>query len=122
MKKAVKILVGILLAFAIAVAVIQKTTAGIIPLSDWVLQHPVETYFVKTTEENHEKLWTGNYRYVFNGYNAEGDEQQIVRVMDRELSPDAYLKMDTAGRYGKGWIEASEDEVPEEALLKLDKK
>ncbi|WP_152656642.1 YxeA family protein [Oceanobacillus sp. CFH 90083] len=121
MKKAVKVSFGTLIILTITAVVIQKTTAGIIPLTDWLLQHPVETYYTETADNNYEKLWTGNYKYVFSGYNEEGDEQQIIRVIDRELRSDAFLRIDTSGSYGKGWIEVMEEEVPEEALLQLDK-
>ncbi|WP_077603844.1 YxeA family protein [Oceanobacillus sojae] len=119
MKKAVKILIGILIIFTIAAAVIQKTTAGIIPLTDWLLQHPVETYYVETSEDNYEKLWTGKYKYVFLGYNEEGDEQQITKVMNKELRPNAFLRMDASGSYGKGWIEVMEEDIPEKPLMQL---
>ncbi|WP_052401089.1 YxeA family protein [Oceanobacillus jeddahense] len=119
MKKAVKIFIGVLIILTITAVAIQKTTAGIIPITDWLLQHPVETYYVETTEDNYEKLWTGNYKYVFSGYNEEGDEQQITKVIDRELRTDAFLRIDTSGSYGKGWVEITEEEVPEEALSQL---
>ncbi|MFD1065585.1 YxeA family protein [Oceanobacillus locisalsi] len=120
MKKRVKILVGFLIIFIAAAVAIQKTTAGIIPLTDWLLQKPVETYYVETTADNYEKLWTGNYKYIFSGYNEAGEEQQITRVMDRELRTEAFLRMDASGSYGKGWVEVTDEKVPEEALLQLD--
>lgn len=119
MKKAVKVLIGILIIFTVTAAVIQKTTAGIIPLTDWLLQHPVETYYVETSEDKYEKLWTGSYKYVFSGYNEEGDEQQITKVIDKELRPNAFLRIDASGSYGKGWIEVMEEDIPENPLLKL---
>ncbi|MFD1388485.1 YxeA family protein [Oceanobacillus oncorhynchi subsp. oncorhynchi] len=119
MKKAVKVLFGILILFTLAAVAIQKTTAGIIPLTDWLLQQPVETYYVETADDNYEKLWTGNYKYVFSGYNADGEEQQITKVIDRELRPGAFLRIDASGSYGKGWTEVREEDVSEEALLQL---
>ncbi|WP_080873645.1 YxeA family protein [Oceanobacillus timonensis] len=120
MKKGIKILVGMLIVFIFAAVAIQKTTAGIIPLTDWLLQKPVETYYVETSDDNYEKLWNGNYKYVFSGFNEDGDEQQITRVIDRELQTDAFLQMDASGSYGKGWGEVMEEEIPEAALLQLD--
>lgn len=120
LKKAVKILIGILLVLTITAITIQKTTAGIIPLTDWILQHPVETYYVETNEDNYDKLWTGNYRYVFSGFNEDGDKQEIVKVINKELRPNAFLQIDAAGSYGKGWIEVLEEDVPEKAALQLD--
>lgn len=88
-------------------------------MSQWASQRPVETYYVKTTENNYKKLWNGNYRYKFTGYNEEGNGQEIVKVIDRELRPNAFLKIDATGSYGKGWIEVVEEEIPKEALFQL---
>lgn len=118
-KKGVKGLIAILIILTIAAVAIQKTTAGIIPLTNWLLQHPVETYYVETSEDNYEKLWNGKYKYVFLGYNEEGDEQQITKVMNKELRPNAFLRMDASGSYGKGWIEVLEEDIPENPLLQL---
>lgn len=119
MKKLVKLLIGLLIILAIMFIFIQKATAEIIPLSDWVLQHPVETYYIETTEDNYEKLWTGKYRYAFLGYNGEGEEQEIIKAMDRKLRPNAFLRIDASGSYGKGWVEITEEDIPEKALMHL---
>ncbi|WP_130860529.1 DUF1093 domain-containing protein [Gracilibacillus phocaeensis] len=121
MKKIAITCVGLLAFLAILFVGIQQTTAGIIPLSDWMLHNNEESlYYVETTTD-YEELWNGNYRYEFTGFDQEGNKQRIVRVMDRELQPNAYLEIYTAGRFGKGWVEVPQEAVPEGALMQLNR-
>ncbi|KMM60154.1 hypothetical protein ACH95_09570 [Bacillus glycinifermentans] len=109
---------AVLIVFA-GLFALQKTTAGLTPLSDNFLKGlPVEAYYVKTTDA-YEKLWNSKYRYTFTGYEKTGNKQKIVRVMDRKLRAGAYLKMYTVGTYGKGWIEIEREEVPQGALAEM---
>ncbi|GAB2535276.1 DUF1093 domain-containing protein [Gracilibacillus alcaliphilus] len=102
MKKIGITLIGLLIFLTLLLIGIQKTTSVIIPLSDWTFHNNDEkVYYVKTTEE-YETLWNGNLRYQFSGFDEDGEQQKIYRVIDKKLKSDAYLKIYAAGSYGKG--------------------
>ncbi|MDR7079365.1 uncharacterized protein YxeA [Neobacillus niacini] len=64
-------------------------------------------------------MWNNHYRYTFTGYDENGNEQKIVKVIDRKLCQDAYLKIYAEGGYGGGWSEVAKPEVPSEIMDKL---
>lgn len=98
---------------------LEKTTSGLVPTISGLLASEYKPHYVKTETDNYSKLWNGKYRYTFTGYAEDGKKQKIVRVMDRELRPDAYLRMYAEGSLGKYWEEVQEHEIPSEALAKL---
>lgn len=97
----------------------ENTTSGIKPTISGLLDSEYKPHYVMTESDNYKKLWNGKYRYTFTGYAEDGKKQEIVRLIDRELRPDAYLRMYAEGSLGKFWEEVQEDEIPEKALSKL---
>jgi uncharacterized protein (TIGR01655 family) len=97
----------------------ENTTSGLMPTISGLLESEYKPHYVKTESDNYKQLWNGKYRYTFVGYAEDGKKQEIVRVMDRVLRSDAYLRMYAEGSLGKYWEEVQEVEIPEEALSKL---
>ena len=114
-------LIIVTLLLIVSLVVIQKTTAGIQPLADWIFKTDSDYYFVKIEEDNDEKLWNGKYRYTFNGYDKDGNLQHVVKVVNRKLRPDAYIKIYADGSYGEGWGEVAAEDIPPEVLKKINK-
>lgn len=100
---------------------LENTTSGLKPTISGLLESEYKPHFVKTEANNYKKLWNGKYRYTFTGYAEDGKKQEIVRVIDKVLRPDAYLRMYAEGSLGKYWEEVQEDEIPAEIIQKLDK-
>lgn len=97
----------------------ENTTSGLKPTIDGLLESEYKPHYVKTESNNYKKLWNGKYRYTFTGYDEDGKKQEIVRVMNRILRPDAYLRMYAEGSQGKYWEEVREAEIPAKSLSKL---
>jgi len=97
----------------------ENTKSGLKPTISGLLERESKPHYVKTETNNYKKLWNGKYRYTFTGYDEDGKKQEIVRVIDKALRPDAYLKMNAEGSLGKYWEEVQEDEIPEKVLSKL---
>ncbi|MCH1627461.1 YxeA family protein [Fredinandcohnia quinoae] len=98
---------------------LENTTSGLKPTIEGLFESEYKPHYVKTESDNYKKLWNGKYRYTFTGYAEDGQKQEIVRVIDRELRSDAYLRMYAEGSLGKFWEEVQKDEIPEKALSKL---
>jgi uncharacterized protein (TIGR01655 family) len=97
----------------------ENTTSGLKPTISGLLEGEYKPHYVKTETNNYKKLWNGKYRYTFTGYAEDGKKQEIVRVIDKELRSDAYLRIYAEGSLGKYWEEVQEDEIPAKALSKL---
>jgi uncharacterized protein (TIGR01655 family) len=97
----------------------ENTTSGFKSTISGLLESEYKPHYVKTESNNYEKLWNGKYRYTFTGYAEDGKKQEIVRVMDRVLRSEAYLRMYAQGSLGQYWEEVQEVEIPAEALSKL---
>lgn len=98
---------------------LENTTSGLKPTIEGLLASEYKPHYVKTESDNYEQLWNGKYRYTFTGYAEDGKKQKIIRVMDRKLGSDAYLRMYAEGSKGAYWEEVQEDEIPAKALSKL---
>ena len=97
----------------------ENTTSGLKPTISGLIESEYKPHYVKTETNNYKKLWNGKYRYTFTGYAEDGKKQEIVRVIDKELRPHAFLRIYAEGSQGKYWEEVQEDEIPEKALSKL---
>jgi uncharacterized protein (TIGR01655 family) len=97
----------------------EKTTIGLKPTIEGLVSSEYKAHYVETEADNYKKLWNGKYRYTFTGYAEDGKKQEIVRVFDKELRPDAYLRIYAQGSQGQFWEEVNEDEIPVKSLAKL---
>jgi uncharacterized protein (TIGR01655 family) len=97
----------------------ENTTSGLRPTISGLIESEYKPHYVKTETNNYKKLWNGKYRYSFTGYAEDGKKQEIVRVIDKELRPYAYLRMYAEGSLGKYWEEVQVDDIPKKALSKL---
>lgn len=119
MKKWILILTCAAIFGVAGVVYIEKTSSGIKATIEGLLESDYKPHFAKTQSDNYEKLWNGKYRYTFIGYDENGKEQQIIRVIDRILRADAYIRIYAEGSLGKYWEEVQEDEIPQEILSKI---
>lgn len=97
----------------------QNTSSGFKPTISGLLESEYKPHYLKTEKDNYKELWNGKYRYTFTAYAEDGQKQEIVRVIDKKLRPDAYLRMYAEGSLGKYWEEVQEDEIPATVLPKL---
>lgn len=119
MKKWISIITGIVILCIMGIVYFENTTIGLKPTIEGIVDDEYKTHYVKTESDNYKKLWNGKYRYTFTGYTEDGKKQKIVRLLDRKLRPDAYLRMYAQGSSGQYWEEVQADEIPEKALSRL---
>lgn len=119
MKKAASIIIGVLVLILASGFFIETKTTGIVPLYDkYIAQKTPKPYYVKINSTPKE-IGSDKYKYTFKGYDENGNEQEIIKVVDRKLRTDAYLRISAYEKYGEAWIEVQPDEVPTKALDKL---
>lgn len=100
---------------------IENTSSGVKATIEGLLESEYKPHYTMTESDNYEKLWNGKYRYTFKAYDEKGKEQEIIRVIDRTLRADAYLRIYAEGSLGKYWEEVQENEVPVEVLSKMNR-
>ncbi|MGL9741979.1 YxeA family protein [Enterococcus sp. DIV1368c] len=117
MGKLVKGLLVIALILGIGAFFIESKTEGFQALTDNFLSDKgVKEYYVKTSSGNKKGK---DYLYTFEGYDEDGNQQTVKKLVDHELKQGRYLKIYAKGMQGKGWSEVSEKEVPTKALQKI---
>lgn len=119
MKKRMKIIVCTLILGVVCSVYFENTTSGLKPTISGLLESEYKPHYVKTETNNYKELWNGEYRYTFTGYAEDGKKQEIVRVIDKKLRPNAYLRIYAEGSLGKYWEEVREEEVSKKALSNL---
>ncbi|MBH5316413.1 YxeA family protein [Paenibacillus sp. GSMTC-2017] len=111
--------IAIVLIFGVGGYYVESKTEGIQAFTDnYLSKKEVNHYYVMTGkgEKKGDK-----YLYAFDGYDADGNHQVVKKMLNRELRPDAYLKIYAKGSSGKGWQEVNKEDVPTPALEKLNK-
>lgn len=119
MKAIVKGFVVIALILGVGTFYVQTKTEGVQAFFDnYFSAKEVKEYYVVTNKPEEKG---GKYLYTFHGYDKDGNEQIVKKMMGRELREGAYLRSFSKGAQGKGWHEVQKEDVPKKALEKLNK-
>lgn len=121
MKKWIFIVTSAMILVVAWVVYIENTSSGVKATIEGLLESEYKPHYTVTKSDNYEELWNGKYRYTFEAYDEKGKEQQIIRVMDRVLRADAYLRIYAEGSLGKYWEEVEEGELPQEVFSKINR-
>ena len=117
MGKLVKGLLAIVLILGIGAFFIESKTEGFQALTEnFLSDKEVKEYYVKTSSGDKKGK---DYLYTFEGYDEDGNQQTVKKLVDHELKQGRYLKIYAKGMQGKGWSEVAENEVPTKALQKI---
>ncbi|ASS73182.1 YxeA family protein [Bacillus atrophaeus] len=65
-------------------------------------------------------LSQGGTEYTLDGYNKSGKKDEVTFFAGGDLRKNAYLKVDTKGKYVETWEEVQLDDMPKEVKSKFE--